>query len=183
MPIPESNANPRTTQEVVLVTAWCKRGSVLGLVFSLVCACGVRFLGLPWIPHGVGLIIAGAATGFLTALVWNLLLPRTGTSANPPSPKVESAVRPGETKTRPAVARMVQRRLAEEKACLEQIDGERELRGDSGFGRTVEERIVWGELLELELQDIDEQVNRIVGTAGRAPRTSADSHPRKRNDA
>jgi len=59
-------------------------------------------------------------------------------------------------------------RLAEEEADLERLDAERKRRGDLGFGRAAEDRIVWGELLELELQDIDEQVNRICGAVGGA---------------
>ena len=57
-------------------------------------------------------------------------------------------------------------RLAEEKACLEHLDAERAYRGDSGFGKATEDRIVWRELLDLELQDIDEQVTRICQAAG-----------------
>ena len=56
----------------------------------------------------------------------------------------------------------IRQRLAAEKAGLEQLDAERERRGDSRFGRAAEDRIVWNELLDLELQDIDEHVSRIV---------------------
>lgn len=52
-------------------------------------------------------------------------------------------------------------RLAGEKAYLDHLDEERARQGNSGFGMTAEERIVWGELLELELQDIDEQLSRL----------------------
>jgi hypothetical protein len=55
-------------------------------------------------------------------------------------------------------------RLAEAVARLERIGAERERRGDSRFGRTAENRIIWGELIELELQEIDEQVNRICSS-------------------
>jgi hypothetical protein len=57
-------------------------------------------------------------------------------------------------------------RLAEEKACLEQLDAERAQRGDSSYGKATEDRIVWSELIDLELQDIDEQVRRICREAG-----------------
>ncbi len=63
----------------------------------------------------------------------------------------------------------IRKRLEEEKQCLEKLDSERELRGDSDFGKAMENRIVWFELLELELQDIDEQVNRIRRSAGSTP--------------
>jgi hypothetical protein len=52
------------------------------------------------------------------------------------------------------------RRLAEEKTCLDHLDAERAYRRDSGFGKTTEDRILWSELLDLELQDIDEQARR-----------------------
>jgi len=55
-------------------------------------------------------------------------------------------------------------RLAEAVARLERLDAERERRCDSRFGRTAESRIIWGELIELELQEIDEQVNRICSS-------------------
>jgi hypothetical protein len=60
-------------------------------------------------------------------------------------------------------------RLEEEKASLDKLDRERERRGDPGFDRTTEERVVWGELLELELQDLDEQLSRICNSAGNEP--------------
>jgi len=63
-------------------------------------------------------------------------------------------------------ANPTRQRLAEEKAHLEQLDAERRRRRDSRFGKVAEDRIIWFELIELELQDLDEQVNRI-------------SHPRK----
>jgi len=51
-------------------------------------------------------------------------------------------------------------RLAEAAKCLESLDQERAYRGDPTFGQSVEERIVWRELLDLELQDFDEEVER-----------------------
>lgn len=61
---------------------------------------------------------------------------------------------------------IVQQRLAEEKAYLEHLDLERVHRGDPSFNRAIEERIIWGELLELELQEVDEQIERISETSG-----------------
>ena len=63
---------------------------------------------------------------------------------------------------------MIKQRLAEEKSLLDQLDSEREYRSDSNFRKTAEDRIVWGELLDLELQEFDEQLNRIRQTAGDA---------------
>ena len=47
---------------------------------------------------------------------------------------------------------IIQQRLAEEKAYLEHLDLERVHRGDPSFNKTIEERIIWGELLELEFR-------------------------------
>jgi hypothetical protein len=73
---------------------------------------------------------------------------------------------------RRAVARQ---RLTEGKAVLDQLDRERESQGDSDFRKTTEDRIIWGELLDLELQDFDEQLNRIRQTAGEPPRPRSPS--------
>ena len=43
---------------------------------------------------------------------------------------------------------------------------ERVHRGDPSFNKTIEERIIWGELLELELQEVDEQIERISEKSG-----------------
>ena len=50
---------------------------------------------------------------------------------------------------------------------MEYLEAERVRRGDSLFGQSTEDRIVWSELLELELQDIDALV---IESA--APRTT-----------
>jgi len=56
---------------------------------------------------------------------------------------------------------LIRRRLADEKSRLDSLDAERESCGESGLAKVREDRIVWHELIELELQDIDEQVTRI----------------------
>ncbi len=61
----------------------------------------------------------------------------------------------------PGPANQLRHRLSDEMHCLEQLDSERQLRGDPGFGKATEDRIVWGELLELELEQIDEEMNRM----------------------
>ena len=53
---------------------------------------------------------------------------------------------------------VVRERLAEAAASLERIDHERES-GDPMFGKVLEERIVWRELRDLELQEFDEQTS------------------------
>ena len=52
-------------------------------------------------------------------------------------------------------------RLAKAAACLERLDEERVVLGDPTLGKSVEERIIWRELLDLELQEFDEQIERL----------------------
>jgi hypothetical protein len=52
----------------------------------------------------------------------------------------------------------IRKRLAEGNARLERIARERDRKGDPNLDRAAEDRIVWRELLELELQDLE--VNR-----------------------
>ena len=56
-------------------------------------------------------------------------------------------------------------RLAEAARLLEHLDRERASFGDPGLGRIIEERIVSRELLDLELQDFDEEVERLSAIA------------------
>lgn len=49
----------------------------------------------------------------------------------------------------------VQERLAEAKACLDYLDLERTRRADPDFGKRLEDKTIWRELLELELQDAE----------------------------
>ena len=59
-----------------------------------------------------------------------------------------------------------QKRLVEAFSCLERLESERAYWQDPVFGGFLEERIIWRELLELELQDIDETIGRISEEAG-----------------
>jgi hypothetical protein len=52
-------------------------------------------------------------------------------------------------------------RLKQAFARLKNIDLVRNHRQDPGFGKADENRIVWRELLELELQAVDDQLERI----------------------
>jgi hypothetical protein len=93
----------------------------------------------------------------------------------PQPPRRPAIANPGEDGMEP-----VRRRLADEKSLLDRLDAERESRGDPGLGKVRENRIVWHELIELELQDIEEQVTRIRelgdGAAdGRSPNLLASS--------
>ena len=158
-------------------TRWWKRGFLLGLVFSIPSAFGARALGLSWAPYGVAAITGGLVVGLLIALIVDALFPNTRASTDQPSPG--RMLGTGNAKSEKCSAKTIWQRLAEEKACLEHLDAERACRGDSGFGRTAEDKIVWGELLDLELQDIDEQVSRICQAAadacGRRSRRSNNS--------
>jgi len=50
-------------------------------------------------------------------------------------------------------------RLAEEFALLQEIAFERNFRADPSYGRAMEDRIIWRELFDLELQEVDEQIS------------------------
>jgi hypothetical protein len=61
--------------------------------------------------------------------------------------------------------------MAEEKARLDRVEAERKARHDRSFEKVTEQRIIWNELLELELEALDERVDRmrkeIVATGGK----------------
>ncbi len=59
----------------------------------------------------------------------------------------------------------LQKRLAGAAACLERLEGARALHSDPGLGRVVEEGIISRELLDLELQQFDEETNRLSEVA------------------
>ncbi len=79
----------------------------------------------------------------------------------------------GNARKEPSRDSTVRRRLAKGMTSLEHLDAERERSGDSRLGKATEDRIVWGELIELELQEIDEQVDRICRAAA-PPRASSE---------
>ena len=58
-------------------------------------------------------------------------------------------------------------RLAKAAAYLERLDVERFARGNPNLGKSIEERIIWRELLDLELQKFDEQIERFSEVAHR----------------
>lgn len=64
-------------------------------------------------------------------------------------------------------------RLVRAFSRLQEIQLVRNCRQDPRFGRPAEDRIVWRELLELELQDVDEQVEQILAAAETAKRTES----------
>ena len=50
-------------------------------------------------------------------------------------------------------------------ASLERIYRERAVSGDPHLGKVLEDRIVWRELFDLELQGLDEQIEQICESA------------------
>jgi hypothetical protein len=56
-------------------------------------------------------------------------------------------------------------RLDEAAACLDRIEFERAFWDDPNFGKSVEDRLISRELIELELQEADEQMARILDAA------------------
>jgi hypothetical protein len=155
---------------------WWKRACVFGPAFTMPAAWGARTLGLSWAPDGIAVITEVLAAAFLIAFLADAIFPREAESLNRREPEPSNRRSPEPVRLpggggAPVEERCLaaQNRLAEEKASLDRLDREREHRGDPSFGRPTEDRIVWGELLDLELQDIDEQLNRICRTAGNAP--------------
>jgi len=53
----------------------------------------------------------------------------------------------------------IAKRLAEEFALLQEIEFERNFRADPWHNKAIEDRIVWRELFDLELQEVDEQIS------------------------
>jgi hypothetical protein len=149
-------------------TRWWKRGLLLGLVFSIPSAFGALALGLTWVPYGVAAITGGLAVGLLIASIADALFPVKRTSTDPQPLRSGPLSGAGNAKSGKCRESMIWQRLAAERSCLEHLDAERAYRGESGFGKTTEDRIVWGELLDLELQDIDEQLSRICQAAADA---------------
>ena len=56
-------------------------------------------------------------------------------------------------------------RLAQAFSCLQRIQMVRNHRQDPRLGRPEEDRIIWRELLELELQEVDERIAQITAAA------------------
>jgi hypothetical protein len=68
--------------------------------------------------------------------------------------------------TTPAPDCPTRQRLSTAFARLQNIQLVRNHRGDPSFGKSAEDRLIWRELLELELHDIDQQIERILESHG-----------------
>ena len=62
----------------------------------------------------------------------------------------------------------IHERLSKRVARIEELEGQRALLLDWEFGRAEEERIVFAELLDLEMQAIDEQIEESCSRLCRA---------------
>jgi len=143
--------------------SWWARGLGLGALFSVPSTVALSVKDPLRVPLALAICAGSMAAGVLIALLTDCICPRTpapsvdlDSAAEPPRAFEDSGVRP-----RPANANA--RRLADAKNRLERLDAERELRHNPAYCQTAEDRIVWRELLELELQDIDDRVGRLRG--------------------
>lgn len=164
---------------------WWKRGTAWGLVCGIPSAFGAHALGLPWLPYAIAPVVFSLCSGVVMAFLADALFPPAAISAGVPASAPEelgAGVANPEAETcpdKPNPSEPVRKRLAEGNAELEYLDAERELRADPGFGRTTEDRIIWSELIELELQEIDELESRICDGADESPRGPAPPNQRE----
>jgi hypothetical protein len=147
------------------ISPWWERGLMLGLIFCIPSVPGAWSVQ-PW--YAAPLVAESLAVGLLVAAITDALYPSEGKQFRHPvvakQPRRFVRRRSGVT---PLGA--VSRRLAEGKARLDRLEQERKAGRQPGFGKPVEDRIVWSELLDLELQDIDEQLDRIRQESGTPP--------------
>jgi hypothetical protein len=104
----------------------------------------------------------GKLTRQVAAFLSNAL-DRDAQTSSDPQPRLSTS-RNGAGKAHPEIyvtAKTICHRLAAAKAYLDHVEAERQRRGDPRWGKATEDSIVWSELLDLELQDVDEQMRRI----------------------
>jgi hypothetical protein len=142
---------------------WWKRGLPLGVLFAIPAATFSYAMG--WQSAGIAETITGAVAGLLIALLVDAMLPGAPRPLAAAAPSVPGREAHPVEHSGPSGAD-IRKRLSEGEAELDRLAGERRRRGDPHFGKAVEDRIVWGELLELELQEIDERVSRTGNTDG-----------------
>lgn len=132
--------------------SWWKRGIGLGTLFSIPSVVALYVMNAQWPRIACELCGGSMAAGILIAFLVDTICPNA-TSAS-------TAERPA---THPHDDSAASLRLAAAKHAIERIDAERQRRGDPAFGKAEEERIVWRELIDLELQGVDGHVDHLHG--------------------
>jgi hypothetical protein len=143
----KSKADRPATGNILLTTGL---GIIFGLLLALPPALAVRSSGLGWFPFGFATLLPGMVSANLLAY----LVVRFVFGARLPEP-----LRP--LRLRMNIDSPTSQRLADAVGQLQQLERERVRCRDRRYGRRAEERIIWNELLDLELQEIDEQMQRI----------------------
>jgi hypothetical protein len=177
MPILELRGGQSATRFILLT---CGCGAVFGLLFGLPPAFAVYAAGAPF-PWSAAALVIGLLAGYLLAFLLLSFVYRpnvtmvTVSRSDRPAPRVVQS--PRNAKSPATVTKL---RMAEEKARLDRMEAERKARHDRSFEKVTEQRIIWSELLELELEALDERVDRmrkeIVATGWKG---DSDGHGRK----
>jgi hypothetical protein len=145
--------------------SWWKRGAGLGVLFSLPSVLMLRTVDRAWAPLAIALCAGSIAAGMIIAFLTDTVCPlETKAKADraPAVPTPEHHSEPASAGQRSASG-VAGRRLKEGKRALDDLDRQRRLRHDESFGHEAEDRIVWRELIDLELQEIDSQLDRYRG--------------------
>ena len=140
--------------------SWYWRAPILALLFSVPILCGVHTPGTRWVLYAAPVVTAQMASALLIGFLGDAIFPLRRAIGGSRLRRQSSTLASEEGSA------SLRQRLVEAKTELDRLDRERESRGDMAFGRHTEDRIVWAELLDLELQDIDERFHRICQTAG-----------------
>lgn len=180
MPILELKTGKSATRGFLLTAGL---GVIFGLFFSVPSAYAVHAMGFSIVPFSAGAILMGLLAGYLLAfLIVTYLLSLPTASVKEGTDTAQPVHRPAKRRAaRKSPANALSSRLAEEKASLDRLDIERDFRHDAAFEKITEQRIIWSELLELELQDIDEQIGRICHAAdGHVSISGTETNPQKR---
>lgn len=117
------------------------------------------------VPLRLASVAEWLVIGILLSMLASVLFPCIRKFARQHSLKSGRRGRNGGTKADRCDEGRTRQRLGEEKAFLDDLEAQREYRGDPLFGKAVEDRVIWNELLYLELHDIDEQLKRICQRA------------------